>query len=384
MAERNSENREDREDRRSTRYAEQHGRQESRFSLARSGLLTGSVLLGLLLTFAGLWRAHQKARFHQLTAAPPEVQTSPPPTVGGAEALSLTRLPLEHSRIPEFSAATLLPGLGMQVLQLTTTLAGGDVYPLLAGPTVEQAAGMPASAVDAAPFHLMLSPAGQASGQTTDVIATKAATDVTNRTEADGGEGTGTFSAVDAEGKYAGVEAKVNAVLNGRSLELSVRVRNNALSSREFSLNWSPHFAAPGGDLSKFLLTVPSSDVRAGGAVRRIAGTSEEFAGKDGHPLPATDVDLIYVNLQRQDIGDGPAVRLVNLRNGVVLRILLLSPSIRSVRVRTDTAAHTLMLSLGTQDQTGGTLLQAGESAEWRVRIDIGTLNGERGGSLFP
>ncbi len=311
-------------------------------------------------------------------------QAPAPTTVGGAEALSLTRLPLEHSGHPEFSSATLLPGLGMQVLQLTTTLAGGEVYPLLAGPTVEQAAGMPAAAVDAGPFHLMLAPAGQAKGTAVDVIAPNAATDVVNRTEADGGEATGTFAVLDADGRRSGVEAKVDAVLNGRSFELSVRMRNNALSSREFRLNWSPHFAAPGANLSNFRLSLPSSDVGTDGAVRHTWGAPEDFAAKEGASLPDTDMDLTYVNLQRQDMGDGPMVRLVNVRNGVVLRILLLSPSIRSVRVRTDTVAKTLMLSLGTNDQTGGTLLQAGESAEWRIRIDVGTLNGERSGPLLP
>lgn len=383
MAEQDHQKREDREDRRSTRYAEQRGLQESRFSLARSGWLTVTVLAVVVLLFVGLWRAHQKAQFHQLTQPAPPAQMPAPPTVGGAEALTLTRLPLEHSGHPEFSSATLLPGLGMQVLQLTTTLAGGAVYPLLAGPTVEQAAGMPAKAVDAAPFHLMLAPAGQARGTPTDVIATNAATDVVNRTEADGGEATGTFAVLDAGGKHSGVEAKVDAVLNGRSFELSVRVRNNALSSREFSLNWSPHFRAPGADLSNFRLSLPSTDIEADGAARR-SSAPENFSAKEGASLPNTDVDLTYVNLQRQDIGDGPVVRLVDVRNGFVLRVFLLSPSIRSIRVRTDTAAKTLMLSLGTKDQTGATLLQAGESAEWRVRIDVGTLNGERSGSLLP
>ncbi len=380
LAEQDHQKRDDRD----FRASEQHGRREGRFNLARSGWLTVSVIAAAVILFAGLWRAHQKAQFHQLRTSDPVAQTPSAPTVGGAEALSITRLPLEHSGRPEFSSATLLPGLGMQVLQLTATSAGGEVYPLLAGPTVEQAAGMPATAVDAGPIHLMLAPAGQAKGTETDVIATNAATDVVNRTQADGGEANGTFAVLDGDGKRSGVEAKVDAVLNGRSFELSIRVRNNALSSREFSLNWSPHFAAPSGDLSNFRLSLPSSDLDAVGSVRHAKGGPEDFEVKDGASLPATDVDLTYVNLESQDIGDGPAIRLVNVRNGIVLRIQLLSPSIRSIRVRTDNVAKTLMLGLGTKNQTGGTLLQAGESAEWRVRIDVGSLNSERSGPLLP
>ncbi len=363
----------DREDRKARKYPSSPGQERTGFNLARSGLLTASLIVVALLVFAVVWRAHQKATFHQLTS-PAAMQMPTPATVGGVEPIKLTRLPLEHSLVPEFSSVTLLPGLGMQVLQVDVTLAGGQTYRLLEGPTIEGAAGMPPAAVDAAPFHLMLSPAGQDAGATTDVIATNSATDVVNRTEADGGEATGTFAVLNAAGRQTGVEAKVDAELTGRSLDLTVRVHNNALSSREFSLTWSPHFAAPGGSLSQFLLTVPSTDVSSAAGKQSVKGTPSDFSARDGRALTDSDTDLTYVDLQRQEVREGPSVRLVNRRNGVVLRVAIISPTVRSVRVRTDSAAHTLMLSFGTRNGTENEMLQAGESAEWHVRLDLSAL----------
>ena len=82
-------------------------------------------------------------------------------------------------------------------------------------------------------------------------------------------------------------------------------------------------------------------------------------------------MDTTFVGLQRLEIGDGPAVQLTNNESGLVLRFVLLTPSIRSVRVRTEAATHTVVLSFGTDNGTQRTALEAGEGAEWRVRVDV-------------
>ena len=373
LDERHIDKREDRKDRRAPKYSGHHDRNGSGFSLSRSGLLTATLLAGVLLLFGLLWLARKTTHFRDLTN-PAITAVSAPSTIGGAEPLTLTRLPSEQRNTSEFSSATLLPGLGMQVLQLNVALPGGSILPLLAGPTLDQAASMPASAVDAAPFHLMLSPAGQLQGQPTDVIGTSSAMDVVNRTEADGGEATGTFQVLTKDGRPAGVTAKVDTELTSRSFDITVRLRNDALSSRQFSLTWSPHFAAPDSDLRQFVLVVPSTDINAGGVVQSVQGIELDFSAKSGKSLPLSsvkDLDVTFVNLQRQEVRESPSVRLVDLKNNLVTRISLVSPSVRSVRVRTDASAHTLMLSFSTHDLDGSTTLQAGESAEWHVRLDL-------------
>lgn len=352
--------------------ADPHG-----FSLKRSGLLTALLLLGVLLVFALLWRAHQKAAFHQLTATDaPVVAATPMP--GGQEAATLTRPILLHNTVPEFVSTTVLPGLGMQVLQMLVNIPHHGMVALFDGPSVAEIAASTKVRPDVAPLHLMLTPVGMALGSSVDLIAGNSATSVVNLTQADGGEVTGTFSLADAAGRLTGVEAKVDSSMTGRSFDMDVRLRNNALTSHEFSLNWSPHLHAPGDDLSRFVLSLPSNNRLEDGAIRPVTGTPLDFSTPHGKTVPNVDFDNTYVALERRDIGDGPAVLLTDARSGLVLRFVLLTPSIRSIRVRANSITHTLMLSFSTDDGAQRTRLQAGESADWRVRLDVLPLPTDR------
>lgn len=339
-----------------------------RFSFTRSGWLTASILLVTLLAPGFVWRAHQRASFHQMTTdAPLPVATVPLP--GGQEAAVLTRLVLLHNTVPEFVSATVLPGVGMQVLQLAVNVPKRGMRALFDAPSISE---ITANArPDGAPFHLTLSPAGRNIGSAVDVIAANGATNVANQTLADGGEVTGTFALADAAGAPLGVEAKVDTTLTGRSFEAEVRLRNKALTSHEFSLNWSPRLRAWDGNLSRFVLKVPSTNLLTDGSVRSVRSMALDFSAGQGKTVPNVDFDATYVELQRADIGEGPAVTVTDAQSGIVLRFVLLTPSIRTVRVRADSLAHTLMVSFSTDDGAKRTPLEAGESADMRVRVDV-------------
>ncbi len=347
------------------------------FNPARSGLVTASLLVLGLLAFSVLWRAHQRAAFHQLTT-PQITQVATTPQPGGQEPATISRVARPAASIPEFVGATILPGLGMQVLQLAVSVPGHGVQNLLAAPTVTEIADTPSLKPDAAPFHLTLSAPGQFGGNRTDLIAESGATGVSNRTEANGGEVTGTFSVVDATGQATGVEAKVDSTLTGRSFDVEVRLRNNALVGQEYALDWSPKFRADGGDLSRFLLSIPATARVSGSGTLPVEGSPFDFSGPSGKHVPNVDFDETYVALRRETVGEGPVVRLTDLQRGIALRIVLLSPSIRSVRAHADATTHALMLSFGTDDGLQRTALQAGESADWRVRIDVLPLGEEK------
>ncbi len=341
-----------------------------RFSLKRSGWLTASILLVTLLALGLVWRAHQQAAFHQMTTdAPLPVAMVPLP--GGQEAAVLTRLVLLHNTVPEFVSATVLPGMGMQVLQLAVNVPKQGMRALFDAPSVSEVTANANARPDGAPFHLTLSPAGRSIGSAVDVIAANGATNVANQTLADGGEVTGTFALADAAGAPLGVEAKVDTTLTGRSFEAEVRLRNKALTSHEFSLNWSPRLRAWNGNLSRFVLKVPSTDLLTDGSVHSVRSMALDFSAGQGKTVPNVDFDATYVELQRADVGEGPAVTLTDAQSGMVLRFVLLTPSIRTVRVRADSLAHTLMISFSTDDGAKRTPLEAGESADMRVRVDV-------------
>lgn len=351
-----------------------------RFSLKRSGLLTALILLVTLLAVGLLWRAHQRAAFHQMTTdAPLPVAMVPMP--GGQEAANLTRLVLLHNTVPEFVSATVLPGLGMQVLQLAVNVPKHGVRALFDAPSISEISANANARPDSAPFHLTVSPAGRSIGSAVDLIAANGAGNVANQTLADGGEVTGTFALADAAGAPLGVEAKIDTSMTGRSFDAEVRLRNKALTSHEFSLNWAPRLRAWDGNLSRFVLKVPSSDLLSDGSVRSVRSMALDFSAGQGKTVPNVDFDATFVALQRADIGEGPVVLLTDAQSGLVLRFVLLTPSIRTVRVRADSLAHTLMLSFSTDDGATRTPLEAGESAEMRVRVDVLPLAADAAGA---
>ena len=102
------------------------------------------VLLALMLVgLAIVWLEHKRGHFALLKAelkrpAPPRVP--PPPQPGGQDVIVLERSQIEGGRQPEFLSATLLPGRGMNVLQIKAFVPLRGEVKLLASPTLDEAA----------------------------------------------------------------------------------------------------------------------------------------------------------------------------------------------------------------------------------------------------
>ena len=112
-----------------------------RKKLMRSGLLTGLILAGVLVGLTIGYRAHMQGNFHKLKAKiSTEHQDAPVPRPGGREAIQLMRTRLVGDAMPEFLSVTMLPGRGMNVLQITAFVPGKGEVSLLASPSVDKAA----------------------------------------------------------------------------------------------------------------------------------------------------------------------------------------------------------------------------------------------------
>ncbi len=104
----------------------------------RSGVLT---FLVLVLVLAGLtfgWREHRLGQFAQLKK---ELNKRPvndvPVRPGGQDVVQLQRSQIAGGDGPEFLSATLLPGRGMNLLQITAYLPQKGEVNLLASPPLE-------------------------------------------------------------------------------------------------------------------------------------------------------------------------------------------------------------------------------------------------------
>jgi aldose 1-epimerase len=94
------------------------------------GTLTASVLLA-----AG-------CRQQPATQSEPAPQPAAPKAIqiGGEDVLTLSRQATNSGNKPEFLSVTLLPGRGMNMLQVTAAIPGKGEIPLLRSPSVEDAA----------------------------------------------------------------------------------------------------------------------------------------------------------------------------------------------------------------------------------------------------
>jgi aldose 1-epimerase len=114
-------------------------------AVMRSGLLTMIVLTAALLGVAFGWRAHTQGRFAQLKSELKSKTLVTPAAVvrpGGQDAVVLQRSQIAVGTAPEFLSATLLPGRGMNVLQITAYLPGKGEVQLLASPSLDEAGKM--------------------------------------------------------------------------------------------------------------------------------------------------------------------------------------------------------------------------------------------------
>src|SRR5258708_32518831 len=107
----------------------------------RSGMLTFLVLVLLLAGLAFGWREHRLGQFAQLKK---ELNKRPVQDVtvrpGGQDVVQLQRSQIAGGNGAEFLSATLLPGRGMNLLQISAYLPQRGVVNLLASPPLQEAA----------------------------------------------------------------------------------------------------------------------------------------------------------------------------------------------------------------------------------------------------
>src|ERR1700733_5351758 len=114
-----------------------------RAAVMRSGLLTFLALPLVLAVLAFGWHEHRLGQFAQLKK---EIGKRPVQNVavrpGGQDVVQLERSQLMGGTGPEFLSATLLPGRGMNLLQITAYVPEKGQVNLLASPSVDEAAGV--------------------------------------------------------------------------------------------------------------------------------------------------------------------------------------------------------------------------------------------------
>ncbi|MGA1981574.1 MAG: aldose 1-epimerase [Acidobacteriaceae bacterium] len=398
-----------------------------------TGFLLGCVLVGLTIGY----REHMRGNFHKLKAEMADArEDAPVPRPGGQEAVSLIRTRLMGDSTPEFLSVTMLPGRGMNVLQITAYIPGKGEVNLMASPTVEGAAkamtgkgedadgrasltmgsafeapwagriwgtpiegGRVATSWQGQTITLPSAESGSASAVARDGLMLAEPSDSV-RTSAlpDGGDTEATFNAGDFGGRWPSkTQIAITVLLGGRSIDLTMTARNTGDEPEPIGLGWEPRFAILDGNRRQLRLRIPGemrAEVRnrdkdvPTGVLLPVAGTAYDFTAHSGAKLGTMDLDECFVALEQNLLDNGPIAELSDPVSNYGLRLTALSPTIKAMRVVAPANAD--FVSIGPQfnypdpfgrewekqTDTGMVVLQPGQSTQWKVRLELFSLAG--------
>jgi hypothetical protein len=409
-------------------------------AVMRSGMLTFLVLVLLLAGLAFGWREHRLGQFAQLKK---ELNKRPVQDVtvrpGGQDVVQLQRSQIAGGNGPEFLSATLLPGRGMNLLQISAYLPQRGVVNLLASPPLQEAAktlsgtgadvnGANSLSMGAA---IELPWAGRISGVSTPdgknlitiwhgirfilpsdakdsygVAGTVAAgglllkqpsESVNTNVMPDGGEAQAAYHPGNFDSRWPSqTEVSTTVSLSGKSITMKIVARNTGNIPEPMGIGWHPRFAVLGGHRAQMMLRLPEGlrvevkDRRTGelsGKLLPVERTEYDFTGRTGVQLGALNLDDSFVHLRANLLENGPMVELRDPENDYGLRITAMTQNIKAIRVFAPLDGSYISIEPQTNyddpfghewakdEDTGVVVLQPGQSMQWQVRLQIFSLS---------
>jgi len=408
-------------------------------AVLRSGMLTFVGIILVLLTMAFGWHEHRRGHFARLKrelkgqpiAVPPQIRP------GGQDFITLQRTPIPGGSSPEFLSATLLPGCGMNVLQITALLPDKGEVNLLDSPSVEEAAQIfgggdrGASAKNAGPTvggAIEIPWAGQVWGYTGDdkvnvmwhgvrfalpkaadesdrggvgsaeggLFWSQASDSVKTHVMPDGGAAQVLFHSGSFDKHWISqTDVTTRVQMSGRAIEMTVTAQNVGTVAEPIGIGWRPKFRILSGERTKESLQMPNSvrvDVPSrlarmpSGKLLPVQGTPYDFTKAGGTQLGNQSLDDTFVHLRPALLDNGPSVELRDPKSNYGLRISAISSTIKAFRVYSP--ANAQFISIDPQfnfddpfgrewpktEDTGMVILQPGDSVQWKIRLEIFSL----------
>ncbi len=370
---------------------------------------------------------HRRGRFSTLKRQIKGEQQSPAAAIarpGGIVPLVLTRTLTLGSDMPEFRSVTMLPGLGMDVLQITASLPERGEVQLLAAATAEDlVSGTMPARTGANDLHgaLEVPWGGLLLGRPTPVGTTirtswrgdaiEVPLDATERlsssggllamlstdtaetaTQAQGERALATFHAGDFNQHWLGkTDVSVHVMLGARTLDLTVTAKNIGEQPEPMGIGWHPRFRVPSGDRDGAEVRLPMGEqmelanTATGVPSGRFGVPAAVVQRMQGHAvrLGREGLDVSLVQLKPALLDDGTAAELRDPASHFGLRVLVDSASVQVLRV--SSPAGQKYVSFGTQTNLddplgrewsagtgpGITVLEPGQSLQWKMRVEL-------------
>ena len=392
--------------------------------LRRSSALPALIVVALI-GIPGLgYYLHMQGKFATMKREIKGEDQKPPVNMaarpGGLEPVVLTRAQTVGVNMPEFRSVTLLPGLGMGVLQITASIPEKGEVPLLVAPSVLEASAAKTNVQEtrgaielpwAGMLTGLLSPVGTAvranwhgktlSAPTTiqgqplsygGILGMVAADQSESSGQADAPVATATFRGTDFNEHWMSrTGVSVTARLTARTLELTVTAKNVGDQPEPMGIGWHPRLLVPSGDRDGVELRLPGGDsfeigergkgIPSGRIVAAGPGTARFQTRPATLGSEAMEADVVRPRAALLDSGVTAEMR--DASSGVGLRMTAVSSSIHVVEAASPAGANYVTLGMQTnyEDPLGKqwqgaegqaiTTLLPGQSMEWKVRLEI-------------
>jgi aldose 1-epimerase len=370
-------------------------------------------------------------------AAPPEQPAKPaivaePLEMGGQKIVKLERKPTSNGTKPEFLSATILPGRGMNLFQITASIPGKGIVDVFTAPSLADAATVLNGNADDRNGNKSFSLGGaflvpypnRIRGKLSDDKKTITATwhgktlnlpanwagklpgaephamhglilgrqtdDV--QISADGSTITGVIHAGSFGGYWPSeTDLKIVIALNGDTVDTSITAKNVGKEPEPMAIGWHPYFNLPSGDRTQARLHVPADvtaqvnnydDVFPTGKLVPVKGTPYDFNAPDGKALGDMFLDDNFAHLKRTK--GQVVVDVIDPAAHYGVHIIGLSPEIKTVQVY----APKTKAFMAVEEQynfgdpfsgvwkgmdTGMVTLKPGQSTTWKTRMQLFT-----------
>ena len=368
---------------------------------------------------------------------PPEnasttAQPAAPSQIGGSDVVKLHRTATSNGAQPEFLSATILPGRGMNLYQITANVPGKGEIPIFFdlpdqfGPQANDMNGNASFAGGGAflvpyPNRIRgkLSPDGKTittewHGKTLTLpanwkgkndgaephaihglILDRKAESLNTETTADGQTVTGIIHAGNFGGHWlSNTDLNFSIALSGGAIDATITAKNVGDEPEPMSIGWHPYFAIPSGDRTQARLHVPGSELALVNNYDDVFPTGKlvpvksyekgkyDYNELDGKALDDNFLDDNFSKLKRTN--GAVVVSLSDPEAKYGIHIQGISPEIKTVQVYAPPTKQFVAIEeqfnfgdpFGKEwhgMDTGMVTLKPGESVAWHVRLELFT-----------
>jgi galactose mutarotase-like enzyme len=223
------------------------------------------------------------------------------------------------------------------------------------------------------------------------LILDSKATDVATSDVPDGQQVAGRIDAGDFNGHwFSKNDVKITEQLTGKAVEVSVTVKNTGDKPEPIGIGWHPYFALPSGDRTQVRLHVAGDqravvnnydDVFTTGKLESVKGTPYDYTAAGGRALGKQFLDDNWTHLKKNADGSSFS-EIIDPAAHYGLRIVGVSPQISAVQVYAplDKSFIALEPQFNLNDPFGKewkhtdtkmVTLKPGEAVTWKVRLEL-------------